>query len=448
MRVAVIGCGHVGLVTGACLALLGHHVTCTDSDEPKVRALAQGTLPFYEPHLAAAVERGRADGRLRFTTDSAEAVNAGEAVFICVATPPLESGEADLTAIDNVARQIATTARSAKLVVEKSTVPVRTGQQLKLALARYRPTDEVSFRVASNPEFLREGSAVADFLHPDRIVLGVEEAESEKQLRQLYRPLEERKFMCPVHEVCPATGPVSVLVTSIESAELIKHASNSFLALKLSYINSLADLCERVGADVEEIAHGMGLDRRIGPDYLRAGIGFGGFCLPKDLQAFTHLAERAGLDFTLLKEANRINQRRVEVFLDKLRETLWVVKDKQIGLLGLAYKPDTDDLRFAPALEVLRRLLAEGARVRAYDPQAVANARREFPNVEYGSDPYETAQGCDALLLLTEWEEFKTLDWPRLRKAMSRPLLLDGRNFLDASAVRAAGFEYYSIGRP
>jgi UDPglucose 6-dehydrogenase len=448
MKVTLIGCGYVGLVTGSCLAEVDHTVVCTDQDVGKIEMLQRDQVPFYEPHLDELVVRGRRSGRLSFTADAPEAIRSGDVIFICVNTPPLETGDADLTAVDNVARMIAAEARSSKLVVEKSTVPVRTGQQLRRALTVYNRSAQVKFSVASNPEFLREGTAVHDFLHPDRIVVGVDDAEAEKTLRQLYQPLRERQFDCPVHSHCPAQEPSPFVVTSIESAELIKHASNSFLALKISYINAIADLCERVGANVGEVAYAMGLDPRIGLEYLRAGLGFGGFCLPKDIQAFIRLAEQAGVDFALLKEAERINKARVAVFLQKAKESLWVLKDKCVAVLGLAFKADTDDIRFSQAIEVVRQLLSEGARVQVYDPQAMAKARVLLPDISYGTDAYQAAKGADALAITTEWEEFRRLDWKRIFDLMRRPVVLDGRNLLDPQAMRELGFEYHSFGRP
>ena len=448
MKLSVIGTGYVGLVTGGCLAEIGHQVLCTDSDQAKLGLLQAGQLPIYEPHLEGIVQRNRTAGRLCFTGDIGEAVRFGDAIFICVGTPPLETGDADLSAIDLVARAIAGEARSPKLVIEKSTVPVQTGQQLQRALSIYGRDTGTTFRVASNPEFLREGTAVSDFLHPDRIVVGVDDETAEQQLREIYRPLTERTFNCPVHETCPPGEGPPFLVTTINSAELIKHASNSFLALKISYANMLADLCDRLGANIEEVTRAVGLDPRIGPHFLRAGIGFGGFCLPKDLQAFVRLAERAGVDFRLLKEAESINQQRIDRFVEMIRQAVWVIRGKQIGLLGLAFKPNTDDIRFAPSIELITRLLAEGAHLRAYDPQAMEKARGVFPQVSYAGDAYEAAEGAEALLIVTEWEEFRALDWARIRDSMARPLVLDGRNLLDPAGMRRLRFEYFSMGRP
>jgi UDPglucose 6-dehydrogenase len=449
MKITVIGCGYVGLVSGACLAAIGHHVTCADNDDSKIRALHAGLIPIFEQHLEEVIQNGRHTARLSFTSDVGEAIRAGDAIFICVGTPPLDDGDADLSAIENVARQIATESRSTKLVIEKSTVPVQTGRQVRKALEIYARGRSTQFHVASNPEFLREGTAVGDFLHPDRIVIGVEDATSEAQLREIYQPILDRAFCCPVHPGgCPQDGAVKFVVTTINSAELIKHASNSFLALKISYANLIADLCEQLGADVSEVTSAMGMDPRIGPQFLRAGLGFGGFCLPKDVQAFIRLADRARVDFSLLREAELVNKRRIDQFVERVRRALWIVKDKQIAALGLAFKPNTDDIRFAPAIEIIGRLLKEGARVRACDPQAIERARAIFPHLEYTLDPYEAAERSEALLILTEWPEFRDLDWQRIRDSMMRPLVLDGRNLLDPARMSALGFEYYCFGRP
>jgi len=449
LQISIIGCGYVGLVTGGCLAAVGHHVTCVDNDAERIRALQAGHIPIYEPHLDHVIAAARAAGRMDYSTDVAVAARSADAIFICVGTPPLENGDADLSSIDAVARIIATEARGTKLVIEKSTVPVRTGEQLRRALEIYGRAGGAKFQVASNPEFLREGSSVHDFLHPDRIVVGVDEPATAERMREIYRPILDRTFTCPVHNgACPSASPPPFVVTTINSSELIKHASNSFLALKISYANVLADLCERLGADVEEVTRAVGMDPRIGPLFLRAGIGFGGFCFPKDIQAFYRLAERAGIDFVLLKEAEQINKQRIDHFLEKARRALWVLKGKQVGLLGLAFKPHTDDIRFAPALEILRRLLAEGASLRAYDPQAMNKTQAQFPTVNYCRDAYDVASGADAVLLLTEWPEFRDLDWVRIRDSMLRPLVLDGRNLLNPAAMRQLGFEYHSIGRP
>ncbi len=449
MKLAVIGCGYVGLVTGTCLAEAGHDVIATDNDAIRIAMLQDGKIPIYEPNLDKVLETVVREGRLRFIADTGEAIRECDVIFICVGTPPTETGEADLSAIDNVARLISKVSRSPKLVVEKSTVPAQTGEQLKRALAVYARNPGASFRVASNPEFLREGTAVGDFFHPDRIVIGVEDEESERQLREVYRPILEGRFRCPVHQPsCPPAGTPEFVVTTIASAELIKHASNSFLGLKISYANVLADLCERLGGNVEEVTRAVGLDPRIGGQFLKAGLGFGGFCLPKDIQAFIKLADSAGIDFGLLKETERVNKQRVDLLIDRVKKALWVMKEKQIGVFGIAFKPNTDDIRLAPAVEVIKRLLAEGAVVRATDPEAIERARGIFPQLNYSADPYDVARGADALVIVTEWEQFRRLDWKRIRNEMSRPLVIDARNMLRPAEMKALGFEYLSFGRP
>jgi UDPglucose 6-dehydrogenase len=448
LRISVIGCGYVGLVTGACFAEIGHHVTCTDNDESKIVSLRAGKLPIYEPHLDSLVEKNIREGRLHFTSNAGEAVRASETVFICVGTPPLDNGDADLSAIDNVARMIATEGGSSKLVVEKSTVPAQTGQELKRALTVYSRKTGANFTVASNPEFLREGTAVTDFLHPDRIVIGVDEQGAAKKLREIYAPILEKKFTCPAHDgKCPDAPTPAFVVTTVNSAELIKHASNSFLALKISFANSLADMCDQLGADVQEVTAAVGMDPRIGPQFLQAGLGFGGFCLPKDVQAFVRLAERVGIDFTLLKAAEKVNKQRIDLLLAKARKALWVLKGKKIALLGLAFKPNTDDIRFSPAVDAAKRFLAEGAHLRAYDPQAMEKTRKLLPEILFAKDPYELLKDADAAVLATEWAEFQRLDWKRVHNDMARPLLIDARNFLNPAEMKALGFEYYSFGR-
>ena len=363
MKITVVGSGYVGLVTGGCLAEIGHEVVCTDSDLGKIEILESGKLPIYEPGLEDLIARNRTAKRLSFEREPAKAVAEADVIFICVGTPPLPNGDADLSAIDSVARLVGTCAHGSKLVIEKSTVPAQTGQQLKRQLSVYGRNGTANFRVASNPEFLREGTAVYDFLHPDRIVVGVEDEQTEKQMHEIYRPVLERSFKCPIHlPACPKAEPAAWMVTTINSAELIKHASNSFLALKISYANMLADLAEKLGADIDEVVRAVGKDARIGESFLRAGIGFGGFCLPKDLQAFMSLAKRCGVDFSLLKEVENINSRRIDHFVEKLRRALWVLRGKQVGVLGLAFKPNTDDIRFSPAIDLVGRLIGEGSR--------------------------------------------------------------------------------------
>lgn len=444
MKLSVIGAGYVGLTTAACLAQVGHNVFCGESDVEKLSKLQSGVMPIFEPHLEDIIEAVRAMGRLCFGTTE-EAIAWGDAIFICVGTPPLPNGDADLSAIEGVARAIAKSATGYRLVIEKSTVPVQTGGQLQKHLSVHSKNG-LSYDVASNPEFLREGSSVRDFLHPDRIVIGVDTPRAEGILRQIYEPIISQRFSCPVHADCQQRKEPVFMATDTNSAELIKHASNSFLAMKISFINMVANLCEVVGADVTRVAEGMGLDPRIGPAFLNPGIGFGGFCFPKDVQAFIRIAEKSGCDFSLLREVEKINQHRVEHFIEKIRKELWVIRGKKIAVWGLAFKPNTDDIRFAPSVEIVKTLMAEGAVIRAYDPEAAEKARAVLPNVTYCADPYRAAEGTDAVLLLTEWEEFRKIDWSRLATLVERPLIIDGRNALPREEVAASGFHYIGIG--
>lgn len=448
MKLSVIGCGYVGLVTGACLAEAGHEVICTDIDAARIAQLQSGAVPIYERYLDQLLASARKAGKISFTADTGEAIRAGDVIFICVGTPPREDGSADLSAIDHVAQQIAAEARSPKLVVEKSTVPARTGTELRRALNAYTRNPDLHFRVASNPEFLREGTGIEDFFHPDRVVVGVEEESAGADLREIYRPILERRFHCPVHNgKCPEEHHGKFLVTTINSAELIKHASNSFLALKISYANVIADLCEKLGADVEEVTHAMGLDVRIGSQFLRPGLGFGGFCFPKDIQAFIHLSSEVGVNFDILKAAERVNKQRIDRYIEKVRKALWVVKGKKLAVLGLAFKANTDDIRFSPALEVMKRLMDEGAQIHASDPEAIAKTKALFPDAGYHEDPYEALRGADAALVCTEWDCFRKLDWERAGKTMARKLVIDGRNLYAPKKMRELGFEYYCFGR-
>jgi len=432
MKIGVIGTGYVGLVTAAGLAEFGHRVIGTDKDAEKIAKCARGVAPIYEPGLEALLRRHLDGGRLTFTADVGGAIRESDVVFVCVGTPQDEGGRADMSQIEEVARTIAGNLTGDKLIVEKSTVPVRTSAWIKRVITLHSKSEQ-EFDIASNPEFLREGVALKDFLEPDRIVIGVETAKA-------------REIMCRIYE----RYADRLLITNIDTAELIKHASNSFLALKISYINMIADLCERTDADVEQVALGMGLDPRIGRDFLRAGIGYGGSCFPKDLKALVKIGEDLGVPMGLLREAERINLERMPAFVEKIKRALWILKDKTIGILGLAFKPETDDLREAPSIRLIQDLRQEGAVLRLYDPKAMDNMKALFPagdRLVYCADAGAVADGANALLLVTEWEEFKSLDLDRLRRRMANPILIDGRNLFDPAAVRRLGFEYYSVGR-
>lgn len=429
MKVGIIGSGYVGLVTGACLAHLGNQVMCVDNDHKKIETLKKGKVPIYEPGLEELIRNCVKKSQLHFSASIAEAVRKCEVLFICVSTPPKESGEADLSSVENVARVIAENLTEYRLIVEKSTVPVQTGEWVYKTIKENAPRRSF-FDVASNPEFLREGSAVHDFLNPDRIILGVSSKRAEKIMRKLYEPLLAK-----------------ILVTDLKSAELIKHASNSFLAMKISFINVVARICEAVGGDVGQVAEGMGLDPRIGPSFLKAGIGFGGFCFPKDLSAFMSISEDIGIPFNLLKEVLEINDEQKKFFLKKVENGVWNFKGKTLAVLGLSFKPDTDDIRFAPSLDIVGSLLKEGVSIQAYDPQAVERFKRLFPEVTYTSDAYQALKGADAMLLITEWNEFKTLDFNRVKKLMRQPVIFDGRNLFDPAPLKKLGFRYYGIGR-
>ena len=429
MNITIIGAGYVGLVTGACFAELGNNVTCVDNDAAKIRQLNKLKIPIYEPGLDELIKKNYRHKRICFSTNIALAVKKSPIIFIAIGTPPKENGEADLTGIENVARSIAKSMMSYCLIVEKSTVPVETGHWVRHTI-EINKKKGVSFDVASNPEFLREGQAIKDFMQPDRIVLGVESKKAEKILRELYSGIK-----------------APLLVTNIRSAELIKHASNSFLALKISFVNAVSQVCELSGADIECVAQGLGMDKRIGRAFLDAGIGFGGFCLPKDLDAFITISEKLGYDFNLLKEVKRINDFQKESFIKKIEGSLWNIKDKTIAVLGLAFKPDTDDMRFAPSVDIINTLVAHGAHIRAYDPQAMGKARQIFCDVKFCQDPYEAARFSDCLIIITEWNEFKELDFKKIKRLLKQPLIIDGRNIYDPLMMKRFGFKYISIGR-
>jgi len=445
MQISVIGAGYVGLTTAACLAEIGHEVLCADNDTSKLSKLRAGQLPFFEPHLDTLVARNTATAALRFTSPD-EAISKASVIFICVGTPPLENGEADLSAIEAVARQIVSVARGYRLVIEKSTVPVQTAKRLWKHLTIYN-SNGLDFDVASNPEFLREGSAVADFFHPDRIVIGADSLRALALMKEVYSPVLQARGSCPAHKQCPSSPDVRLILTDTNSAELVKHASNSFLAMKISFINLVADACEAAGADIDKVAEGIGADRRIGSAFLNPGIGFGGFCFPKDLQAFVRIGEKLGCDFSLLREVEKINLRRIDHFVAKVRKELWVLRGKRLALWGLAFKPDTDDVRFAPAIAIARRLLAEGAILQAYDPQAMEKAQEQIPEITYCPSPYEAAQGADAILVLTEWSEFRDVNWKAVASCVAHRLVIDGRNLFSSEALAQEGFHHIAIGK-
>ncbi len=429
MNLTIIGTGYVGLVTGTCFAEVGHRVICVDNDATKVEKLRAGGIPIYEPGLEELVKKNVAAGRLSFTTSIAEGVGQSDVVFIAVPTPPQPNGSVDLSFIEKVAREIAGAMTSYKIIVDKSTVPVRTGDKVAETIKRYCKA-KVEFDVVSNPEFLREGFAVADLMKLDRVVIGVHSPRPVATMRDVYTP-----FNAPI------------IVTDINSAELIKHASNSFLALKISYINAVANICEATGANVQEVAAGMGMDERIGRRFLNAGLGFGGSCFPKDLSAFIKISEQVGCDFGILKEVQKVNDAQMNRFVKKITDTLWVLKDKTIGVLGLAFKQNTDDVRMSPAIELCQRLQKEGAKLRVHDPKAMDKARAILPDVEYVENMNDVATGCDALVIATEWDEFKKLDLERVRKELTHPILFDGRNLFDPAEMERLGFIYKSVGR-
>jgi UDPglucose 6-dehydrogenase len=429
MNLSIIGTGYVGLVTGTCFAEVGHHVICVDNDAAKVKLLREGGIPIYEPGLEDLVKKNVASGRLTFTTSTADGVEKSDVIFIAVPTPPLPDGSVDMSFLEKVAREIAAAMTSYKIVVDKSTVPVQTGDKVAETIKRYCKA-RVDFDVVSNPEFLREGFAVEDLMRPDRIVVGVRSQRPVPAMKEIYTP-----FNAPI------------IITDINSAELIKHASNSFLALKISYINAISIICETTGANVQEVANGMGMDERIGRRFLQASLGFGGSCFPKDLSAFIKIAEQVGYDFRLLKEVQHINAAQMDRFVKKIQETLWVLKDKTIGLLGLAFKQNTDDVRMSPAIDLCHRLQNEGALLRVHDPKAMDKAKAILKDVTYIDDMNAVADGCDALVIATEWDEFKRLDLDRVRKNLTHPILFDGRNLFDPAEMERLGFIYKSIGR-
>ncbi|MBI4061644.1 MAG: UDP-glucose/GDP-mannose dehydrogenase family protein [Elusimicrobia bacterium] len=434
--VCVVGAGYVGLVTGACLAEIGHRVVCVDSDPRKLKSLKAGKIPIHEPGLDALFRRVVRSGRLSFASSVEEGIRykgrRAAVVFIAVGTPPRADGSADLSSVEAVAETVARHMSGYTVIVDKSTVPVETGDWVSKTIQRFNKTG-VPYDVVSNPEFLSEGSAVKDFMKPDRVVLGVSSKRAEILMREIYAPLK-----------------ATVLVTDLKSAELIKHASNSFLATKISYINAVSSLCEKVGADVKMVAQGMGLDRRIGPLFLNAGIGFGGFCFPKDLEAFYWISRQKGYDFKLLKSVQEVNERQLSWVSRKIEEKLWNLEGKTVAVLGLTFKPNTDDMRFAPSIQVVAGLRERGVKVRAFDPVSMERARAlpAFKGVHFAKNEYDAIKGCDALAVVTEWPQFKSLDLRRAKKLMRTAVLLDGRNIFDPAKARALGFDYAGVGRP
>jgi len=429
VNISIVGTGYVGLTTGACFAELGNKVICVDNNKAKIENLKKGIIPFYEPRLEELVKKNTKRKRLFFSSSIKQGVEKSLVIFIAVGTPSRDNGEADLTAIENVARNIALNMKEYRLIVEKSTVPVETGLWVERTIAANIKA-RAKFDVASNPEFLREGSAIADFMHPDRIVVGVESKKARDILLDLYRPLN-----------------APILLTDIKSAELIKHASNSFLATKISFINAVSQVCERTGADVAKVAEGMGLDKRIGRQFLNAGAGYGGSCFPKDVDAFINISDKLGYDFDLLKSVKKINQQQKELILKKIHDALWIIKNKTIGILGLSFKPNTDDMRCAPSLDIIAALKKEGAKIKAYDPCALKKAAALLSGVKFAKDIYDLVKGCDCVVVITEWNEFKEADFLRIKKLLKRPLIIDGRNIYEPEKLKKLGFEYISIGR-
>ncbi len=450
--IAVVGSGYVGLVAAVCFAEMGHDVICVDNDERKVAALRGGDTLIHETHLPELLERYR-NTKVRFTTDLAEATRECQAIFIAVGTPQSETGDADLSYVEAVTCEIARSIDSYKVIVEKSTVPVYTNEWISRALER-NGVDRHLFDVVSNPEFLREGTAVCDFLHPDRIVVGADSERAATVLNTIYAPLTSGEYYertSGIPGVCSVSQPPPLLLTSTKSAEIIKHASNAFLALKISFINAVSNLCEATNANVEQVARGMGLDSRIGPRFLRPGIGYGGSCFPKDVAAFRSVAEQLGIDFGLLTEVEKINVQQKRRFLSKVRSALWTLRGKRLAVLGLAFKGETDDIRESPAIELVRMFLGEGCTITAFDPAAIKRTEEILPsgpNLKYVDDAYAAAADADALLILTDWSEFGSLDLQRLNQALRYPIVIDGRNMYDPAVMADQGFTYLSIGRP
>ncbi|NKB25694.1 MAG: nucleotide sugar dehydrogenase [Kiritimatiellae bacterium] len=433
MKITIVGTGYVGLVTGTCFAEIGHEVLCVDNDTSKIEMLRRFEMPIYEKDLPELVKKNVHEKRLQFSTCIEEGNRFSEVIFVAVGTPPGYKGEANMSYVENVGRRVAETMDSYRLLVEKSTVPINTGEQLKRTISKYLSSD-IDFDIASNPEFLREGTAIEDALNPDRIVVGIESVRAAELLRKIYAPIIER-------------SGCEFLEMNIASAELTKHASNSFLAMKISFINAVSRICELAGADIQQVAHGMGLDKRISPNFLNAGVGYGGSCFPKDVDAFVHIADQYGYSFELLKEVQRINQSQREHFMQKLQRELWVTQDKTIAILGLAFKPGTDDIRQAPSLYFVPQLLEAKAKLKLWDPIAKAKFDEIHPTLNYYDTPIECATDADIVLILTDWPEIKSMDLDRLKSVMKCPAIIDGRNLFDPKEMKNKKISYYSIGR-
>ena len=454
VTLGVLGLGHVGLPTALGLAELGWTVVGADDDEDKARKLSEGKATFYEPGLEELLHKHLESGRFRVAEDGPDAVRESTVLFVCVGTPQQEDGSADLSQVENAARTVAEHLNGYKLIVEKSTNPVSTAEKVKTTIARHLNGGH-ECEVAVNPEFLREGRALEDFFNPDRIVVGVESDRARDLLLRIYEPLLQRMELPSPRpgsgEAAPEISGRRVVVTDLNTAELIKHSSNAFLAMKVSFINMVADLCEAAGADVDDVARGLGMDPRIGPDFLQAGVGFGGYCLPKDLKAFTRITQDHGVDASLLEAIADINDRRVDHFVSKVRTALGGIDGRTLAVWGLAFKPGTDDVRDAPSLRIVSRLLAEGASLRLYDPKASSEFQRSFAGptdgLAYSDSATDAAAGADAILLLSEWPEFRLVDFPVVREDVATALIVDGRNFLDQQSVAQAGFEYIGMGR-
>jgi UDPglucose 6-dehydrogenase len=452
IQITVVGSGYVGLVAAVCFAELGHQVICADNDAARVAALRGGDTLIHEDHLPALLDRYRND-TLRFETNLGEAARHSEAVFIAVGTPQSDTGNADLSYVEAVASELAHSLEHYTVITEKSTVPVYTNEWISRVVERNGGAREL-FDVASNPEFLREGTAVADFLHPDRIVIGVDSPRAAEILRAIYAPLTSGEYYTRKDAIpgrCSAASPPPILLTSTKAAEMIKHASNAFLAMKISFINAVSNLCEAADTDVEEVARGMGMDDRIGPRFLRPGIGYGGSCFPKDVAAFRSVAEHLGLDFNLLSEVEKINNAQKKRFLTKVRSTLWTLRGKKLAVLGLAFKGGTDDIRESPAIELIQMFLEEGCAVAAFDPAAMKRTELAIPagaKMRYAESIFDAAEGADALLVLTDWAEFAAVDLEQLKAKLRYPIVIDGRNLFDPATMERHGFTYLSMGRP